>query len=304
MIEVQISGESRVTTAGDSQLKSSAVRQSFGVDGAFKDFGVNNKIGVMSDGATNWLDAFFAGELDLVTVKQLGSGNEGTAMLEIVHDIAPGALLYFSGLKSASLVEWAERISDLVTEGCNIIVDDWYLSDYPFFSDETELGAVIRNFIANGNIYITSAGNDRKSCLPGITSFIGNYHRFPSGLDYYPVTITERQYMVLQWNTPWFSPVDDLDLELYDIDGNRVRYSDDTQSAIKRPYERISFDEPLPLGTYRIKIKRKDNTYASDGIEFKLFVNRTDFVNEEYTNQIYGHPAYPNVISVAAYESK
>ncbi|MFT3784956.1 MAG: hypothetical protein QM770_02160 [Tepidisphaeraceae bacterium] len=79
-----------VTSAGDSVLKADQVRSKFaamGIDGT----GI--KIGVISDGANHVANV--GAELPTVTIDPArpGSGDEGTAMLEIVHDLAPGAAL-------------------------------------------------------------------------------------------------------------------------------------------------------------------------------------------------------------------
>lgn len=298
-IESAVRPITRITTAGDTQLKASNVRQSMNVTG------VGNKIGVMSDGVKNWWDAAQASELSSVTVVQAGEteGNEGTAMLEIIYDLAPGAQLYFSGLENytGNVNLRAQRIAELENYGCNIIVDDIYSIYEPFFTDETELGTAIRDFIANGNVYISAAGNERKQCLSGTTVFSNLYNVFPSNYDYYPVTLSQGDEIILQWATSWSVPAEDFDLELYDTNNQLVISSDQTQSPTIPPYEYIFVDGVvIPSGSYRIKIKRK---IGSDGVDFKVLIPGNNFVNEQLTNQIFGHPAYPNVISVAAYEA-
>ena len=60
--------------------------------------GAGIKIGVLSNGVDSLSSEEQAGNLPTVTVLpgQAGTGDEGTAMLEIVHSMAPGALLYFA----------------------------------------------------------------------------------------------------------------------------------------------------------------------------------------------------------------
>lgn len=294
-IQIVHSSITNFTTAGDVQLKATDVRSSMNVTGA------GNKIGVMSDGAKNWWDAVQAFELSTVNVLQTGDpeGNEGTAMLEIIYDLASGAQLYFSGLGDyyGNLSVRAQRISELENYGCNIVVDDIWNPTEPFFTDETVLGAAIRNFINNGNVYITAAGNYRKSSLSGTTLFSNLYHVFPSGLEYYPITISKSSdIVILQWATSWSSPTEDLDLEIYNMSNQLVYYSNDTQSSTVPPYEIVE----IPQGTYKIKIKRIN---ASDGVNIKLVSPYTEFVSGSMTNQIFGISGYPNVISVAAYQA-
>src|SRR5687768_7484294 len=58
--------------------------------------GAGVEVGVMSDGVSNLAASQAAGELpNNVVVTDPGGGDEGTAMLEIVHDMAPGAALRF-----------------------------------------------------------------------------------------------------------------------------------------------------------------------------------------------------------------
>ena len=81
---------------GDATHKASNARAIYAVDGT----GV--KVGVLSDGVENLAASQASGDLDAVTVLpgQSGAGlcspscDEGTAILEIVHDLAPGAQLF------------------------------------------------------------------------------------------------------------------------------------------------------------------------------------------------------------------
>jgi hypothetical protein len=63
-----------------------------------------------------------------------GFGDEGTAMLEIVHDVAPGASLLFAtaGDSDAAM---ANSIDQLRLAGCDIIVDDVLFLSEPTFQD-------------------------------------------------------------------------------------------------------------------------------------------------------------------------
>ena len=81
-------GAGAVNTPGDAILGAAAARSAFGISGA----GV--KVGVISDGVDHLADSVMSDDLPAgVQVLAPGSGNEGTALLEIVHDLAPGAAL-------------------------------------------------------------------------------------------------------------------------------------------------------------------------------------------------------------------
>ncbi len=76
-------------TEGDLLVRSNGIREVFGASGK----GV--KVGVIGNGAESLQLSQTLGELGPVTVYDAGTGDEGTAMLEIIHDIAPDAELYF-----------------------------------------------------------------------------------------------------------------------------------------------------------------------------------------------------------------
>ena len=81
---------------------------------------------------------------------------EGTAMLEIIHSIAPGAELMFATSKPAKTM--AKNIRAFGNSGCHIIVDDQeYYSQSPFQDDD--ISKAVNEVTANGILYITSAGN-------------------------------------------------------------------------------------------------------------------------------------------------
>jgi hypothetical protein len=139
--------------------------------GTFNTDGTGIKIGVLSDGVTNLAASQAAGDLGPVTVLpgQAGTGDEGTAMLEIVHDVAPGAQLYFARALGG-IANFAQNIRDLRAAGCDIIVDDvFYFVETPFQDGQapsvistTNGGAVIQavnDVTASGAMYFSSAGN-------------------------------------------------------------------------------------------------------------------------------------------------
>ena len=82
-------------------------------------------IGVLSNGVDTLAARQASGDLPAVTVLpgQAGTGDEGTAMLEIVHDLAPGANLFFA-TASGGQAQFAANIEALCTAGAKVIVDD------------------------------------------------------------------------------------------------------------------------------------------------------------------------------------
>src|SRR5262249_41565144 len=158
-------GQGSRTSEGDLTHRAFQARLAYGVDGT----GV--KIGVLSDGVTNLAASQASGDLGPVTVLpgQAGSGDEGTAMLEIIHDLAPAAQLYFASAFSG-ITNFANNIRALRDAGCNIVVDDvFYFVETP--SQDGQAASVISNtnggvviqavneVTASGVLYFSSAGN-------------------------------------------------------------------------------------------------------------------------------------------------
>src|SRR5262249_13751991 len=145
-----------VTTEGDAGSFAPAVRAQ-GYDGA----GV--VVGVISDGIDSLATAQATGDLGPVTVPfdarcTRGSGDEGTAILEIVHDIAPGATLLFSGGLGSSL-QFIDAVNCLVAAGADVIVDDLGFFGEPYFEDGP-IAQAVRGAVNAGVSYHSSAGNE------------------------------------------------------------------------------------------------------------------------------------------------
>ena len=94
----------------------------------------------------------------IVLPGQEGSGDEGTAMLEIVHDLAPGADLYFAtGLDGQA--RFAANIEALCDAGANVIVDDigYYLEAN---LQDGIIAQGVNAAVADGCYFFSAAGND------------------------------------------------------------------------------------------------------------------------------------------------
>src|SRR5262252_1309967 len=88
------------TGQGSRSSEGDVTHLAFAARGAFHVDGTGVKIGVLSDGVRNLAASQAAGDLGAVTVigpaapcPAANTCDEGTAMLEIVHDLAPGAQL-------------------------------------------------------------------------------------------------------------------------------------------------------------------------------------------------------------------
>ncbi len=89
---------------------------------------------------------------------QLPYSDEGRAMLQIVHDVAPGAGLAFYTADNSE-ADFAGGIGKLATAGAKVIADDVGYYDEPFFQDGLVAQAVDA-VEAQGVAYFSAAGND------------------------------------------------------------------------------------------------------------------------------------------------
>lgn len=212
---------------GDIAHRAVDARAAFAVDGT----GV--KICVLSDGVDSLATLQASGDLPPVVdvlPGQSGSGDEGSAMLEIVHDLAPGAELGFA-TAFGSEAGFAQNILDLRTSGCDILVDDIIYFDESPFQDGIVADAV-NQVIADGALYFSSAGNEGNlndgSSGTWEGDFLGNgtppalagggvAHDFGDGGQSQLVTASA-PVVVLHWNDVFGTSANDYDL--YDMNGS------------------------------------------------------------------------------------
>ena len=89
--------------------------------------GTGVRVGVISDGIAGLAASQLSNDLGPVTSQSfradlnLNAGPEGTAMLEIVHDLAPGAELWFAN--AGTTVEFANAVAFLAGN-VDVVVDD------------------------------------------------------------------------------------------------------------------------------------------------------------------------------------
>jgi PKD repeat protein len=243
-----------VTSQGDIALRAVDARTAYGVDGS----GVT--VGVLSDSYDTLGGAaadVVSGDLPPSGVQVIGGESslcgtlifcvdEGRAMLQIVHDMAPGAaLLFHTGLGGKA--NYASAISALRSAGADVIVDDILYLNEPMFQDGIVAQAV-DSVVASGAAYYSAAGNSGRNtyeapfndsgvvfcieffepigdCDP-IYERVGRMHDFDPGpgVDLYQrvtVPIDSVLTIALQWDEPFggAGPRADHDILLLDETG-------------------------------------------------------------------------------------
>src|SRR5258706_157741 len=114
-----------VQSEGDKTHQADLARSTYGYDGA----GV--RIGVLSDSVDDLAASQANGNIGFVTVLPGQAGTsasfhgEGTAILEVIHDLAPGAELFFASA-SPPQAQFTANITALASPpySCDVIVDD------------------------------------------------------------------------------------------------------------------------------------------------------------------------------------
>lgn len=220
-----------VTSEGDVALRARELRDALpGVDGG----GV--RIGIISDSLTDLQAAVASGNLpanltivngrDGSTVS--GAINEGRAMAEIIHDLAPGAMLFFHSGFPTSL-DTIAAIRALTAAGMHIIVDDIGFFDEPVFEDGA-VALAVREAINAGVVYVTAAGNDAQAHYRGMYKEFDpndreprmNLHDFGGGDTALAVSIAPGSSLtaILQWPDRFDGSANTADYDLVVVDAS------------------------------------------------------------------------------------
>jgi hypothetical protein len=267
------------TSQGDAAHAAAAVRSTRGINGS----GV--KVGVLSTGVDTLAGRQASGDLPPTCASPPGAGacvkvavpqcdtlpcgyDDGTAMMEIIHDLAPGAQLYFAGTDpSAAEEEFAANIRALRnTYGCDIIVDDVTFFAEGAFQDGPIARAVteVRN---TGALYLSSAGNaGRKDAGTSGTwegDFVNSGVAIGPITDYYggnlpihsfngatgggaassnPLTADADIAITLKWSDPLGAAANDYDM--FTLDSGLTQIWDgsvEDQGLTREPYEEMGF---------------------------------------------------------------
>ncbi|KTS91750.1 hypothetical protein NS183_03050 [Microbacterium testaceum] len=188
-------------STADAPLHTADARKDFGVDGT----GVT--IGILSDSYDAAPDAETTPDEDVkagllpgpgnpcgyetpVTVlsdiePDEGGGDEGRAMAQLVHGIAPGArIVFYTGWRSSQ--DMAKGIVALADAGATVIVDDIGWSEEPLYQ-QGWISTAITQVQSRGVAYYTAAGNGSEIGAKGTES---------AGLQ------------INGWRTPAYRPMD------------------------------------------------------------------------------------------------
>ncbi len=184
-------------------------------------------------------------------------GGHGTAVTELVYDIAPDATYYVVSV-STSWEDLRTTVDWFVAQGVDVIntsrdYGSFGRKDGTFTLPQDPINSV-DIAIAGGAVWVTSAGNgggftgiwfgdfsDEDS--DGLIEFNGvdETNRFHSSS-----TLDGSIYLSLDWDDSWEGPTRDLDMCLLTDEGDIVKCSEDPQTGapLQYPFETIEYQAP------------------------------------------------------------
>jgi len=322
-------------SAGDRQLLADSTRALFYSNGADIN-GTPVKVGVISNGMQYYANSQQSGDLPPIGWVNNSNnfiGSEGTAMMEIIHDLAPGAGLTFGGVGkyinsnndtiSTTALDMANTINVLSTSAnCKVIVDDiGWITSQPWFEDG-DISQAIYSFQSNGGTYVSAAGNDAEKMYTGQPSVKTggrkNWVLFTSTDSALTFTLSNYKSITiaLQWDELWGNASEDYNLYLYDNNWNLIDSStvyQAGQGSYPQEWIGLTWSNYLNNATFHIMVDYKGYYLGKSFKNIKILVLPEDInpdgsrsftlTNGSSTGHIYGHSAATNVISVAAYSA-
>jgi subtilisin family serine protease len=296
-----------VNTEGDAILGSDDVRGMLGFDGS----GV--KVCVISDGVDSIASSQATGDLpdDIEIDPSLpGNGDEGTALMEIIHDIAPGAQLLFSGPNTS--LEMIDSI-DFCTANSDVIVDDLGFLGEPFFADG-RIAQAAEDAVNQGRVFVSATGNDADQHYQAQYQDTdpaddeNNLHNFGLAAGRASdvamrVSIPPGRTIifVLQWNDRFGQSSNDYDLFLFNAStGEIIDFGTDVQNGDDNPIESAGIINTSSSSFAQVDIVI--NRFSGQARTLEIFFNGP-VIPEEFNvpeDSIWGHPAVPGVIAVGA----
>ncbi len=342
-----------VTSEGDQQLSALAAREAFGVDGS----GVG--VGILSDSFNRAGKAHTHAAEDIAGGDLPGPGNpcgrttpvdilddplesaeaddEGRAMAQIVHDLAPGAALSFATAFTGE-TSFAGNIERLAAPpasggaGASVVVDDVFYPEEPFFQDGPVADAINR-VTAGGVAYFSAAGNDNvigggadvasyqapfrdaESCptgVPGTETHCMDFDPEEPDVDNtYDLEVKPggKVLLDLQWAEPWFGVETNLDAYLLDGSGNLLAES--TNENKTKPFELLTWtNKTAATEVVGLAIARHSGT-ASPTLKFVQLGNGSTKVvptaeqletsaGDEIGPTVVGHSGAASAVSLGA----
>ena len=308
-----------VTSQGDAAMKADVARNTYGVTG----LGV--RVGIISDSfnALGGMQGSLGNELptavNVAVLQDRSSGtDEGRAMAEIVHDVAPAAKIAFrTGASGVSSM--ASAILQMSDPGslypCNVIVDDLLYLQEPMFADG-EIAQAVDTAVSRGVVYFSSAGNYGRKSYESEWQQSGQpgqwgkpMHDFDPGAGDDPYLRfqlpTGTSFFVLQWRDAygWLNDLAsgttvDLDLLLYDANDVYMGFGAFYGNMGQDPTEILTVGNSGPPVTVSIAVQKFT---GGEPPPFRLlWIGPTLLEHKTDSPTLFGHMNAAGAIAVGA----
>ncbi len=214
-----------------------------------------------------------------------GLTDEGAAMGELAHDIAPGADMAFhtAFISQASFAEGFETLCAPRSEGgagATVVVDDVIFPTEPMYQPGV-IGQAATGCVEDGVPVFSAAGNSGGAGIraaydeldPTRTSGFGpDFHDWGDGTGLLPIELDEGDSFraVLQWNQPWAtlmpsgtSRAPRIDLDLYLLDGPDPAQARIVASSTRNQRANSAVRGLDPWETFRFSAERTGTYYLA-----------------------------------------
>jgi hypothetical protein len=254
----------------------------------------------------------------------VAGSDEGRAMMEIVHDVAPGAGQAFHTAFTGQ-AGFASGIGDLVAAGAHVIVDDVYYRSVPMFQDGI-IAQAVDAAAESGVAYFSSAGNlarrsyedaYRAGSAYGAGAFGaafdgGTAHDFDPGGgvdEFQAMTIPAGGLLdvTLQWDSPFASvcggcpgSANDIDIYVLDDPPTTVLASSTNSNTGGDAVETVSFANgggaPLTVNIMIVNFSGPDPGL----VKYVRFGSATPNEYDTMSSTSYGHSCAAGGVGVGA----
>lgn len=200
----------------------------------------------------------------------------GSAVSEIVHDVAPDAELVFAAYQTAA--EKQEAVDWLISQGVDMISSSTG-STYGRRDNKSRLAVMVNEVFDRGILWVNSSGNTGYTHYRGtFTDTDGDgYHEFAPDDEYLGFSPAGAATLALNWDD-WDGGTQDFDMYVYDNDGNEIASSTDSQNGPGSDAGEFIYYEFSDEGPYYVQIYAAN---ANRAVTFDFFLR--DGVIEYYT---------------------
>jgi hypothetical protein len=289
--------------------------------------GTGVTVGVLSDSATNARVAALkaSGDLNATATSlpgQSGDGisgveDEGAAMMEIIHDMAPGANLIFATADIGGKAGFGSNIIALAQAGCKVIVDDVSYYSEGVFQDDLVAQAINTVTSQYDVIYFSAAANsgnvssgtsgtwegDFTSTANAPALIVasegggGPYPIMSFGSANYDTLTVATATVTLHWSDPLGKSNNDYDLFVLNAAGTKVLgVGGGAQTGTQDPFE---ITQTTATGGYPAGSRIYVLKYSGSPRAMHLSTQR-GALSIATTGATYGHNAGANTVSMAA----